>query len=165
MRSRLWWYITTSHQVPQLRNSKISWNHYSELSHVILTPNEILFQTPLNVSGFWTSVWWPRSGGTIRGEVNDLGNWPGWVITCEPLRCSNWACHLLRNLKNSTRMELPLIATPKPANVASKIDRTACKDTWSPQINASNTYKFVLDLFYLESAIHCCSNHTSASHD
>ncbi len=154
--------------MPHLRYNKISYNPFSQLSHVnviLLTTNEISFQTPLKVSGFSTPVWWCRSGGTIRGEFNDLGNCPGRFIICEAWCCCDWTCHLLLNLKNSTRIELPHIATPNPANVASRIDRTACKATYSPQINASNTYKFVLDLFYLESVFCCrCSNHTSASH-
>lgn len=63
-----------------------------------------------------------------------------WLIGCvkgwEPRSCcccSDGACHRLLHLRISTTRKLPLIATPNPAKVARRTDRTACTLTCKPK--------------------------------
>lgn len=89
-----------------------------------------LVQLPLKVSGLVTWVGWLREDPS-QGESGDpRGTWPGRVATWARRDCTEWACHLLFHLKNSTRTELPLIATPKPAKDAKRTDRTAGRWTY-----------------------------------
>ena len=83
-------------------------------------------QLPLKVSAL---CWFPS--GTLRGELTARGGWTGGGVGTWELWCcwSDQACHLLLQRMISTMIELPLIATPKPENVARRIDSTACTFT------------------------------------
>jgi len=76
-----------------------------------------LGELPTLLSVCWESIW------TWWVAADD---WSGRTASSEPPFCwFNWASHLLLHFKISIRIHAPHITTPNPANVASRIAKTA----------------------------------------
>jgi hypothetical protein len=108
----------------QIRNE----NQPTAAASFVMRSTKISTQLWFEFGRSWTTAWlwldWSE-----RGVFTVCGCCPACVIGRGPCCCSDEACHLLLHLKNSTRIELPLITTPNPANVARRIERTGC--TWT----------------------------------
>lgn len=116
------------HPIWRKRNPKVSCSNIntffrSYTSFKLL--GNAAYYLPLTVSGFSVSVW-VSGGGSTWDDTAVCGR---LLANCKLSWRFDDACHLLLHLKTSTIIELPLIATPNPANVARRIDRTGC--TWT----------------------------------